>query len=109
MAKRRKRKRRSFIYNGNRCFYDKRFCHLKRRQVEVINGWLYEEYKKLYDKNGKPPKDNDEVVSAVYDKIEERGIWIPYIEVKKYYCSRKNRFSKRYNKVHAGEVCENSD
>ena len=29
-------------------------------------------------------------------KIEECGIWIPYYEVEKYYCSTKNKYRKRY-------------
>ena len=38
----------------------------------------------------------EEIVSAVYEKIEECGIWIPYYEVEKYYCSKKNKYRKRY-------------
>ena len=38
----------------------------------------------------------EEIVSAVYEKIEECGICIPYYEVEKYYCSKKNKYRKRY-------------
>lgn len=73
---------------------DKQFRHLKNSQKEKISNWLYDEYKNAYDKIGKPPdsRRNEEIVSAVYEKIEECGIWIPYYEVEKYYCSKKNKY-----------------
>ena len=65
---------------------------------EKISNWLYDEYKNAYDKIGKAPdsRRNEIIVSAVYEKIEECGIWIPYYEVEKYYCSKKNKYRKRY-------------
>ena len=30
------------------------------------------------------------------EKIEECCIWIPYYEVEKYHCSKKNKYRKRY-------------
>ena len=77
---------------------DKQFRHLKNSQKETISNWLYDEYKNAYDKIGKAPdsRSNEEIVSAVYEKIEECGIWIPYYEVEKYYCSKKNKYRKRY-------------
>ena len=35
------------------------------------------------------------------EKIEECGIWIPYYEVEKYYCSKKNKYRKRYDNARA--------
>ena len=77
---------------------DKQFRHLKNSQKEKISNWLYDEYKNAYDKIGKAPDSirNEEIVSAVYEKIEECGMWIPYYEVEKYYCSKKNKHRKRY-------------
>ena len=60
---------------------DKQFRHLKNSQKEKISNWLYDEYKNAYN------------------KIEECGIWIPYYEVEKYYCSKKNKYYKRYEKA----------
>ena len=34
---------------------NKKFLHLKNSQKEKINGWLYEEYEKLWRKNGRAP------------------------------------------------------
>ncbi len=55
-------------------------------------------YKNAYDKIGQAPdsRRNEEIVSAVYEKIDECGIWIPYYEVEEYYCSKKNKYRKRY-------------
>lgn len=77
---------------------DKQFRHLKNSQKEKISNCLFDEYSKCYDRIGVPPESrrNDEIVSAVYEKIEKCGIWIPYYEVKRYYCSKKNKYRKRY-------------
>lgn len=77
---------------------DKQFKHLKNSQKEKISDWLFDEYSKCYDRIGIHPdsRRNNEIVSAAYEKIEEFGIWIPYYEVEKYYCSKKNKYRKRY-------------
>lgn len=77
---------------------DKQFRHLKNSQKEKISNWLFDEYSKCYDRIGIHPdsRRNNEIVSAVYEKIEKCGIWIPYYEVEKYYCSKKNKYPKRY-------------
>ena len=64
---------------------------------------VIEEYKRIYDRVGKPPdlRHNDEILDAVYAKISEAEIWIPYGEVQKYFYSRKNAFRKRYEKDNA--------
>ena len=79
---------------------DKRFSQLKQTQKEKINQWLYDEYKRIYDKIEKPPdsRHNEDVLGQVYSKIEGAEIWIPYCEIRQYYYSRKNAFRKRYDK-----------
>lgn len=79
---------------------DKKFSQLKETQKEKINNWLYDEYKRIYDQVDKPPdsRRNDEILNAVYEKIEESEIWIPYGEVRQYFYSRKNALCKRYEK-----------
>ena len=79
---------------------DKKFSQLKEKQKTKINGWLYAEYKKVYDQAGKPPdsRRNEEILDAAYVKIEEAEIWIPYGEIRQYLNSRKNAFRKRYEK-----------
>ena len=77
---------------------DKKFSQLKEK--EKINGWLYTEYKRVYDRVGKPSdsRHNDDILDTAYAKIEEAEIWIPYGEVIKYLSSRKNSFHKRCEK-----------
>ena len=57
---------------------DKQFRHLKNSQKEKISNWLYDEYRNAYDKIGKVPDSirNEEIVSAVYEKIEKCGICV---------------------------------
>lgn len=76
---------------------DKRIGHLKQKQIEKINAWLYEAYRVQYQTLNRPPdkRHNREIVSAVYDKIEAADIWIPYGEVQKYYLRQKSKFEKR--------------
>lgn len=80
---------------------DKPFSQLKQSQKEKINEWLYLEYSGLYQANRLPPdsRHNDAILNAVYAKIEEAQIWIPFGEVQKYFYSRKNKFRKRFEKA----------
>ena len=79
---------------------DKKFSQLKQTQKEKINQWLYDEYKRIYDQVGKSPdsRRNDEILDAVYTKIQKAEIWIPYGEVRLYFFNRKNALRKRYDK-----------
>lgn len=77
---------------------DKKYSHLKLKQKEKIYAWMYEETKLYHDRNGKFPEKKDEdaaVVSAVYDRIEKAGIWIPYGEVLKHYHGIKVKLHRR--------------
>ena len=89
---------------------DKRFSHLKVKQKEKINTWLYEEYAALYTKNKLPPdrRYNDEILFKVQDKIEKAGIWLPFRELEGYFYSRKNKFKKRFEKSNANNIIENN-
>ena len=88
------------VVDGRLIQTDKRFSALKNKQKEKINGWLFNEYSKIYDKVGLPPDSrwNSQILEAVYSKIEEAEIWIPYYEVEKYFYSRKTKFKNRYEK-----------
>ena len=76
---------------------DKRMGHLKQKQIEKINAWLYEAYQRQYQTLNRPPdkRQNRAIVNAAYDKIEAADIWIPYGEVQKYYLKQKSKFEKR--------------
>ncbi len=96
------------MVNGKLLQMDKPFSQLKETQKEKINAWLYEEYAAIFDRVGLPPdkRHNKAIVSAVYAKIEEAEIWIPYGEVVQYFFSRKNAFSKRYLKARPPDPAE---
>ena len=88
------------IIDGRLIQTDKTFSQLKQRQKEKINEWLYTAYQNIYDKNSIAPdkRYDDNIVFAVYEKIEEAEIWIPLGEIYKYYYSRKSKYRKRYEK-----------
>ena len=80
---------------------NKKFSHLKNSQKEKINGWLYEEYSKLWKTNGRQPgkPQKEVIISSVYAKIEEAEIWLPLGELYSYYESHINKFRRRYEKA----------
>ena len=88
---------------------NKKFSHLKNSQKEKINGWLYEEYEKLWQENGRTPgkPQKDIIVNKVYSKSEEAEIWLPLGELYSYYELHINKFKKRYEKNHTETIVEN--
>lgn len=61
---------------------------------------MYDAYKSVYKKSGKyaDDKEDDQIVSAVMDRIEEAEIWIPAGEVKKHFRSIKKNLRRRLAK-----------
>ncbi|WP_028987553.1 hypothetical protein [Thermicanus aegyptius] len=82
--------------NGRLLQTNKTWSHLKERQKVWIAELLRSEYIRLGQKLGHPPqKDKYEIVlNRVYAQIEERGIWIPFGEVRRYFRSKVNRYRK---------------
>ncbi|MBJ7987327.1 transposase [Bacillus cereus] len=76
--------------NGKILQTNKKWSHLKQKQKEHISNWLRREYTqfvKIYHR--KPRKyEHDEILHEVMNQIQEREIWIPYDEVKRYYLSK---------------------
>ena len=73
--------------NGKLLQTNKKYSHLKLKQKERIHQWMYDSYKKIYQKTGRYPEDKeaDEVLFPVMEKIESADIWIPYREVARHY------------------------
>lgn len=80
---------------------DKSFSSLKMKQKDKIAEWEYRQVVSFYEKNGRYPteKDNDEVVDAIYEKIEAAGIWIPYYEIESHYSKRRQKLVDRAEKL----------
>ena len=76
---------------------DKKYSGLKNKQKDAIAKWLFEETKAYYEEHKRFPeeKDSDEIILKVYEKIEEREIWMPYDEVYEHYLKKKNIINKR--------------
>lgn len=96
------------LVDGRLLQTDKKFSALKERQREKISGWLLEEYKLEVKKHGVPlgKKQKEQILDAVYDKIQEHEIWIPYYEVKQYFSSRLAKWNRKYAKLNEGEEHE---
>ena len=79
---------------------NKKYSHLKQKQKERIYQWMYDAYRATYMKSGKYPddKENDQIVSAVMERIAEAEIWIPSGEIKKHFRSIKRNLHKRLAK-----------
>lgn len=88
------------LVNGRLLQTDKRFSDLKMRQREKISGWLLAEYQAQADKHGIPlgKRQKEQILDAVYEKIQEHEIWIPYYEVKQYFSSRLIKWNRKYAK-----------
>ena len=88
------------MVDGRLLQMDKKFSALKERQKTKIAEWFYEAYRKSYLESGKIPgkKEEAEIMSYVFDKVEEAQIWIPAGELYDYYHRRKNKLLKRLEK-----------
>lgn len=88
--------------NGKILQTNKRFSQLKNSQKEWIATELYKLYhKKMNERRTTkklPPNQRDLVTSSLYAQIQNREIWIPYGEVKKYVFSKTTKIVKSFKK-----------
>jgi len=88
--------------NGKLLQTNKCFSQLKESQ----KNWIVPELFKLYHNKMKeirttrklPPHHRDTVISSLYEQIQNREIWIPYDEVKKYTFSKTRKIVKSFRK-----------
>jgi hypothetical protein len=75
---------------------DKTWRHLSVKQRDWIVSQFREEYVSHLNKNGTHPNKEEcrELIDRVYEKIQERGIWIPYREVQKAFSAKLQRYRK---------------
>ena len=68
---------------------NKKYSHLKLKQKEKINQWMYESYRQFYLENKRFPEtaDTGSILATVMLHIEQAEIWIPENEVEKHYRS----------------------
>ncbi len=88
--------------NGKLLQTNKRFSQLKNSQKDWISSELYkiyhEEMKERRTTRKLPPVYRDKVISTLYEQIQDREIWIPYGEVKKYVYSKTTKIVKSFKK-----------
>lgn len=95
--------------NGKLLQTNKRYSQLKNKQKEWIVTELYNLYfnkmKERRTTRKLPPNHRDAVISSLYDQIQNREIWIPYGEVKRYAFSKSTKIVKSFKK-NFPELCE---
>ena len=88
--------------NGKLLLTNKRFSQLKNSQKEFIVTELYKLYhdkmKERRTTRKLPPDHRDTVIAILYEQIQNREIWIPYGEVKKYAYSKSTKIVKSFKK-----------
>jgi hypothetical protein len=94
---------------GNRVLQtNKRFSTLKQPQKEWIHNELKARYIEAikYPDQKLSPSTRDGILEDVYALIQERKIWIPYSEVKRYYSSKISSFLKAKRKEAKKQVSD---
>lgn len=86
------------LVSGRLLQTDKKFSALKGSQREQICGWLKEEYLKAITERQAPldQAQKEAVAQATYARIEARGIWIPYHEVRGYLSRKLPGWNRKY-------------
>lgn len=88
--------------NGKLLQTNKSFSLLKNSQKEWIATELYKIYHNMMKERRTtrklPPNLRDTVIKSLYEQIQNRQIWIPYSEVKKYAFSKTTKIVKSFNK-----------
>lgn len=77
---------------------NKKFSQLKMKQKEFISALIKDEFRRYYELNKEFPvkkSDKEEVIQNIYDKINEREIWIPFGEFKKFFISKQTRIKNK--------------
>ena len=76
---------------------NKKYSHLKLKQKEKINQWMYDSYRKVYKEKGAYPddKEDERILFCVMEQIEKAEIRISYREVCKQYRSVRENLRKR--------------
>ena len=84
--------------NGQLLQTNKKWSHLKASQKTWIQQVTAKEHTAYVDEHGKLPmqKKKEAVLDAVHERINERGIWIPYGELK----ANVSRMIDRLNRKH---------
>jgi len=97
LQKTRKFKNHEFV-GGKLLQTNKKFSQLKEKQKSLIAEWFYIECDNFYKSNNKFPSSKSEteaILDLVYERIQERDIWIPFGEIKQYFAKRKTKIEKR--------------
>lgn len=82
------------MINGRLLNLDKKWHYLSRKQQEFIRRLLREKYMELCNTRLKMKDINEQVLSFAQEEIEQRGIWLPFSELKKAYFACKQKCNK---------------
>lgn len=77
---------------------NKAWSDLKQTQKEWIAASLKKNYLTALKENQLNKQKEQEIIIRVLDEIEERDIWIPISEVRRYFNSKKRQWKRKYEK-----------
>ena len=77
---------------------NKTWSDLNQNQREWIVASLRKGYMTALKGNQLNKQKEQEIVVKVLDEIEERDIWIPISEVRRYFNSKKGQWKRKYEK-----------
>ncbi len=79
---------------------NKSYNQLKQKQKEKIAQWMYEETRRFHETTGQFPTagTEEEVIAALYERIEAADIWIPYWEIASRYSGKRVKLCERIQK-----------
>lgn len=91
-------KKNHHLIDGKLLQTDKKFASLKGSQQSKIHEWLLECYLNEIKRSPHPltKTQKESIVDAVYTKIEDSGIWIPYHEVRGYFSGKLVGWNKKH-------------
>lgn len=87
------------VWDGDRLLQtNKKWGVLKESQKTWIHEQIKLAHTQYYDENNRlpmRPSKRDNLLFAIYERIEERGIWIPFDEFKRVACKAIARYNRR--------------
>lgn len=83
--------------NGRLLQTNKKWSQLKEKQKQYIYDIIKDKYNTFRVKNSRIPNkvEKQTILNEVYSMIEDKGIWIPYSEVNKFFHSKLNKLNSK--------------
>ena len=82
---------------------NKKWSHLKESQKAWIRETAKHEYNRFITERGKLPVHGSKkgLIEHIYDRVEKRGIWVPFFEVSRVLSKDLARWNRRHESTQA--------